>query len=213
MEAVIFDLDGLLADTERLHCQAYRESAAMAGYALSDAEYEEHWIRKGLGIADLVQRRGIRADPAALRKAKADRYRELVRTSARPMPGAVEVLARLHGRKTLALASSSYRDAVEAVLEKLGIGEYFACAVTGNEVAKAKPHPDIFLLTAQRLCVPAPSCVAIEDAEKGVAAARAAGMASLAVPNEHTRSHDFSGAARVLGSLDEVTLELIDSLG
>jgi HAD superfamily hydrolase (TIGR01509 family) len=211
--AVIFDLDGLLADTERLHRQAYQEALATAGFCLASEEYADHWIRCGLGIDDLVRKHGLTADPTVLRARKAVAYLELVRSSAQPMPGALQVLGRLHGRKTLALASSSYGDAVAAVIEKLGMAGFFTCTVSRSDVMRAKPHPDIFLLTAERLRAPASLCVVIEDAEKGVTAARAAGMACIAVPNEYTRGNDFSKAARVLRSLDEVSLELIDSLG
>ena len=83
---------------------------------------------------------------------------------------------------------------------------------TNESVARVKPHPDLFLYVAERLGVTAAECVVLEDAEKGVLAAHAAGMKVIAVPNPHTRDNDFSKATRVVSSLAEVTLPLLDSL-
>jgi HAD superfamily hydrolase (TIGR01509 family) len=209
---VICDLDGLLADTERLHCRAYQDALLRHGALLSDSEYADHWVRAGKGIADWVNVRGLALDPLALRAYKSERYLELLAASLRPMEGALELLQTLHGKKTLALASSSYRDAVDAVLQRLDIGRYFQAIVSGVDVARVKPAPDIFLAAAQAVGASPSQCVVLEDAEKGVLAAHDAGMACIAVPNEHTRSHDFSKATRICASLNEITLALLDAL-
>jgi beta-phosphoglucomutase-like phosphatase (HAD superfamily) len=125
ISAILFDLDGLLADTEKLHLQAYKEILGAHGIELCDAEYEEHWIRLGKGVRELVQERGLDVDPAMLRKEKAVRHAHLVATEADPMPGALDLLNALYGKKTLALASSSYSDSVKAAVSVLGITSYF----------------------------------------------------------------------------------------
>ena len=209
----IFDLDGLLADTERLHRQAYQEAFAQFGVRMAEGVYEEHWIRCGRGIEEYVREHGLALVPEAVRAEKARRYRRLVATAAQPMPGARELLARLQGRKTMALASSAYSQDVRAVLQALGIESCFAVIAGRNEVERIKPHPDLFLYVARRLGVPPGECVVLEDAEKGIVAAHAAGMPSIAVPNEYTRDNDFSLATVVLPSLDAVTLELLERLG
>ena len=209
---VIFDLDGLLADTERLHCQAYQEALRRHGAALTEAEYADHWVRAGRGIGDWVSIRGLTLDPLALRAYKSDRYLELLTVSLRPMDGALALLKNLHGKKTLALASSSYRDAVDAVLQGLDIVHYFEAVISGLDVARVKPAPDIFLAAARAVGAAPSECLVLEDAEKGVLAAHEAGMACIAVPNEHTRGHDFSKATRICASLNEITLQLIEEL-
>jgi HAD superfamily hydrolase (TIGR01509 family) len=209
---VIFDLDGLLADTERLHCRAYQDALKCYGAALTETEYGEHWVRSGLGIADWVSIRGLTVDPVAVRARKSERYLELVAISLQPMNGALALLQSLHGKKTLALASSSYRDAVDAVLRGLDITHYFKAVISGLDVARVKPAPDIFLAAARAVGASPSECLVLEDAEKGVLAAYEAGMACIAVPNEHTRHHDFSRAIRVCASLNEITLELIEQL-
>jgi HAD superfamily hydrolase (TIGR01509 family) len=210
--SVIFDLDGLLADTERLHCLAYQEALRFHGAGVTDREYGEHWVRSGRGIAEWITDRGLTLDPIALRADKSRAYLDLLQSQLRPMEGALALLAKLHGRKNLALASSSYRDAVDGVLTGLGITRYFQVIVTGLDVSHVKPAPDIFLAAAEQLRVSPAECVVLEDAEKGVIAANLAGMRCIAIPNQHTHHHDFSKATRVCSSLNEITVELLDRL-
>jgi HAD superfamily hydrolase (TIGR01509 family) len=209
---VIFDLDDLLSDTESLHCRAYQVVLRRHGLEVSDEQYHDFWIRRGLGIADFLESHGHTLDPVSLRRAKMAEYRTLVETCCEPMPGALELLQRLHGRTTLGLASSAYADAVQTVLAKLGIADCFSCIVTGDQVQRIKPFPDIFLEAARRLEVEPEECVVIEDAEKGVLAAKAAGMKCIAVPSPRTAGNDFSTADLVLPSLEHVTVEMIEKL-
>jgi beta-phosphoglucomutase len=213
ISTVIFDLDGLLTDTERLHCQAWRQTLADQGIEVSEAEYAEHWIRAGLGIDGFVRLRGLPHDPDVLRRSKMGAYVALLETSLCLMPGALALVETLHGKKRLALATSSYGDTAELILRRLDLVRYFEVVATNESVARVKPHPDLFLHVAERLGVAAAECVVLEDAEKGVLAAHAAGMKVIAVPTPHTRGNDFSKATRVVSSLAEVTLPLLDSLG
>jgi len=210
--AVIFDLDGLLADTECLHCRAYQMALLEHGVELEDADYAEHWVRFGKGIADWLSLRGFALDPHALRLRKAEHYLNLLESSLRPMDGAVELLEAFHGRTKIALASSSYPDAIDGVLSGLGIAHFFEVIVSGLDVAQVKPAPDIFLKAAGDLGVEPSQCLVFEDAEKGVMAAHLAGMRCIAVPNQHTRHHDFSKATKVCASLRDITDDFLRSL-
>jgi HAD superfamily hydrolase (TIGR01509 family) len=212
ISTIIFDLDGLLADTELLHCRAYQLAFAEHGVELGTGDYAEHWIRHGKSIVDWVYLQGLTIDPHALRMRKSQHYLSLLKSSLRPMAGALELLDTLHGKFRIALASSSYRDAVEGVLAGLRIASYFELIVSGLDVAKVKPAPDIFLLAARVLRVDPTECLVFEDAEKGVIAAHRAGMRCVAVPNDFTRHHDFSKATRVCASLHEVNLDLFAEL-
>jgi beta-phosphoglucomutase len=213
ISTVIFDLDGLLTDTERLHCQAWRQALAGVGVEVSEEEYAEHWIRAGLGIDGFVLLRGLHHDPHVLQRSKRGVFVTLLETSLRLMPGALALVETLHGKKRLALATSSYRENAELILRLLDLAHYFEAVATNESVARVKPHPDLFLHVAERLGVVASECVVLEDAEKGVLAAHAAGMKVIAVPTSHTRGNDFSKATHVVSSLAEVTLPLLDSLG
>jgi beta-phosphoglucomutase len=210
---VIFDLDGLLADTEPLHCHAYQAALRAKGVTLTETDYVEHWVRSGKGIVEWVSDHGLNLDPHDVRAHKSKCYIELLSSSLRPMEGAVELLQTLSGKKNLALASSSYRDAVDGVLEGLHLAHYFKVIVTGLDVARVKPAPDIFLAAARQAGVVPSECAVLEDAEKGVVAAFEAGMSCIAVPNAYTRYHDFSKATQVCSSLKEITLEVIETIG
>jgi HAD superfamily hydrolase (TIGR01509 family) len=209
---VIFDLDGLLADTERLHCRAYQLALWEHRVSLSEADYVEHWVRCGKGIGDWLEMHCLDLESQKVRARKSEHYLTLVGSSVRPMKGALELLNRLHRTKKIALASSSYRDAVDAVLSGLNIAQFFEVIVTGLDVPRVKPAPDIFLKAASQMGAKPSECLVLEDAEKGVLAAYHAGMRCIVVPNEHTQHHDFSKATRVCASLAEVTPELLDSL-
>ncbi|MGH7794270.1 MAG: HAD family hydrolase [Candidatus Binatia bacterium] len=213
ISAVIFDLDGLLADTECLHCRAYQMALLEHDIKLCAADYAEHWVRFGRGIGDWLTMRGLELDPQALRVRKSTHYLDLLASSLRPMDGALELLNAWHGKKKLALASSSYRDAIDGVLAGLGMARFFEVIVSGLDVPQVKPAPDIFLKAARDLDVEPAECLVLEDAEKGVMAAHLAGMRCVAVPNQYTRHHDFSKATRICSSLREITDDFLQNLG
>ena len=112
----------------------------------------------------------------------------------------------------LALATNSNRSDVDFVLDRFGLRSAFTAIVAREDYARAKPEPDAFLTAAARLDMVPRSCVVIEDAYKGVLAAQRAGAHAIAVPNLFTRENDFSLAAAVVGSLDEVTVPLVQSV-
>ena len=212
IRGIIFDLDGLLADTEKLHCRAYQTAMLEHGFDLSEMDYAEHWVRRGDGIADWVTAHNLTIDPAAVRACKSAHYLDLLTTSLRPMQGALDLLSDLRGTMKIALASSSYRDAVDGVLAGLNITHFFEVIVSGLDVAQVKPAPEIFLKAANLLGVAPAECLVLEDAEKGILAAHRAGMRSIAIPNDYTRHHDFSKATRICHSLTEITPEFLRSL-
>jgi len=212
ISTVIFDLDGLLADTEDLHRTAYQEVFAGLGVEVSDEQYAYHWIRSGKGIEAFLTERNLPFDPAMVRRRKGCLYEQMVAAGVEPMPGSRELLCSLRGRKAMALATSSYPKDAYAVLGVLDFEEFFSVKVAKSDVERSKPHPDIFLHAAEKMGAAPEQCVVIEDAEKGVLAADAAGMKCIAVPNEHTADNDFSKATVVVNSLERITCELIDRL-
>ena len=209
---LIFDLDGLLADTEILHRQATQEVLATYDIDLSDQHYNNHWVRDGKGIGDFISGHKLALDPEIIRLQKGERYEALVRSNVQPMPGALPTLARLHPHKTFALATSSQRESAFAVIETLNIKDYFSCIATKADAKRMKPFPDIFQFVAARLDVSPSQCLVLEDAEKGILAANAAGIQSIAIPNDQTKHNDFSEASLLLPSLDHLTLEVIKNL-
>jgi len=210
---LIFDLDGTLADTEKLHCLAYQQALGEVGVEISEAEYDEHWIRLGMNIDEFIASRGLPVDPDVIRIKKAERFDHLARTVAEAMPGVPETLAALREHKRLLLATSSYLDAASAVLDRLHLAPYFEYIATKENAARVKPAPDIHHHVMETLALSPNECLVVEDAEKGVRAAAAAGMKCVAIPNPQTAHHDFSLAEKTLGSFRDLTRELIDRLG
>ncbi len=211
IDALIFDLDGLLADTEGLHCRSYQQTLAEIGIELTDEEYAEHWIRNGGSITEFLKSKDKEYSPA-LRERKIEIYLKLVDECLTPMPGALDLLKNTYGNKRLALASSGFGAQVDYVLNKLSIKSYFEAVAYRENVKRLKPHPDIFLYAAEQLNVKPDNCLVFEDAEKGILAAHAAGMKSIAVPNKFTRNNDFSKATLVLDSLEDVSSGMINAL-
>jgi HAD superfamily hydrolase (TIGR01509 family) len=208
--AILFDLDGLLTDTEPCHFRAYQAALASFGVDVGWDEYSRHWIREGKGIAEFADRHRLALDLAEVRRRKAVHYRRLVARDARLMPGAWDLLVRLRGRRRLALVTSSYLEDARCVLDTLRLTPFFEVIVGKTGTIRVKPAPDLFLAAAAQLQVAPRACLVLEDAEKGVRAAVAAGMRAIAVPSEYTRHNDFGLASRVVTCLDEVTLDLID---
>ncbi len=210
--AVIFDLDGVLIDSEPLQYRAYAQVLARFGVSVTAEEYGVHWIGNGRGPEYAVETYGLPVAPSELRALKEPVYEGILRAGVALMPGAVEALTRLQGHFALAVATNSRRDEVAFVMETLGLGRFFAAVVTREDYRLAKPDPDAFLTAAARLDVPPRHCIVVEDAYKGILAAHRAGALAVAVPHAFTRENDFSLAAVVLHSLDELTVALAEQL-
>lgn len=201
--AVVFDMDGVLLDSEPLHHLVVNELLAEHGVHVSDAQYraylgttvEDTW-------ADLIQRFSLPGTVADYRGRYDAAILEAYRRHAVPAPGAVELVQGLRARGVkLAVASSSRTAWVETALARLGLAAAFDAVVTGDMVRRGKPDPAIYLLAARCLDVAPEQCLAIEDAPAGVAAARAAGMTVVAVRTPYTRGLSFAGAVHVLDEL------------
>src|ERR1700722_16531062 len=212
IQALLFDLDGLLIDSESLHFAAWKRTFDAIGFDLTEESYLDHWTRAGMGVGDFCRLQKLTNDADMLRGQKARLYKELIQPQLQLMPGARQCLDAFRGRKRMALATAGYLEAVDPALDRFELRSHFEAIVTRNDVRRFKPAPDVFLRAAELLNVNPADCIVLEDAEKGVIAAHAAGMACIAIPTRHTRDNDFSLATRVLSSLDEVTLALVDSI-
>ena len=202
--AVIFDMDGLLVDTERLQFGAtdlvLRERYGVSlprevMVSLVGRRSDECWAR-------LRELYGLRESTEELEALQTERYGPMLREQAEAMPGAMELVHILHALDyPLAIASSSPLWQIETVVERFNLGDAIKAWASGEEVAHGKPSPDVYLLAAERLGVPPGRCLALEDSGPGTAAALAAGMLAVAVPSDDTASHDFAGADLILPTL------------
>jgi HAD superfamily hydrolase (TIGR01509 family) len=185
VRAVIFDLDGVLVDSEPSHLEADRRLLARYGVDFTE-EMKRPYIGRSTSdvMTDLVARFGI-PEPAHELVARGDAfYLEIVRGSVRVFAPSRSLLGLLHGAGyRLALASGSTPEVIAAVLESAGLRELFDVAISADSVARGKPAPDLFLTAAAELGVAPGACVVIEDSSHGVLAAVAAGMRCIAVPS------------------------------
>ena len=182
-EAVIFDMDGVLADTEPLNERATAAVLARRGASLTEAEYRSLAGQSAeLTGAWLIERFRLTDTPAVLGQEYVRELLPRLAATVVPAPGVPELVDELQASGIrLALASSSPRAIVDAVLQALGLTRAFAVIISGEEVAAGKPAPEIFRLAAARLRVEPSHCLVIEDSPPGLEAARRAGMRAVAV--------------------------------
>ena len=209
---VIFDLDGVLIDSEGLYYRAYSEVLQPYGVTVSQEEYEQHWIATGTGPEYIVAKHDLPVSPDELRQLRSPVYLELLEQEVRLMPHVEQALARLASHFALTVATNSNRDALDLILQRFGIDHFFPVTVARQDYSGAKPLPDAFLTAARKLRLAPAQCVVVEDTYKGVMAAVNAGIACIAVPNQYTQRNDFSKADLLLSHLGELTPEVVRSL-
>lgn len=185
IHAVILDMDGLMLDTEAAAREAWRDAARTLGYELSESQYLELIGRRDDDCErELVGWFGDEFPLEAFRRHCAARWHELTADGIPVKPGLVELLDWMAAQQIpVAVATSSVGGHASAKLTKAGLGARMSCIVTGDQVRASKPAPDIYLEAARRLGVQPGNCVAVEDSDAGVAAAHAAGMRVLVVPD------------------------------
>jgi HAD superfamily hydrolase (TIGR01509 family) len=212
--AVIFDMDGVLIDSEQIWDEVREELARERGgrwHQRAQADMmgmsSTEWSRY---MHDVI---GLPEPPEEINKEVVRRLLARYKESLPLLPGAVEAVERLAKRWPLGLASSSNREVIDAVLEQAEIAHLFRATVSSEDVEHGKPAPDVYLEAARRLGVDPTSCAAIEDSQNGIRSARAAGMRVIAIPNPHyPPSEDTLALAdAVLKSLDELTPEVVSA--
>ena len=212
IRGVLFDLDGTIADTEPLQWEAYRRILAPFGVDVDLEEYRRHWIAVEGGAEYAVRTYRLPIDAATLRARKTVAYHALIEAGVPPRPGARDVLERLAPCHRLALATNSTRAETALVLGHLGFGALFEAVIVREDYAAPKPAPDAYQAAAHALGLPPPECVVVEDTARGVKAGVAAGCTVVAVASELTWDNDFTGAARRIAHLDELTVSLLQDL-
>jgi len=205
IKAILFDHDGTLVDSEPTHCRLWQEVLRTHGAVLTEQHYKDYYagMPTAANAADLAERFAIEDSAATLAEAKYAITRRFLARNAFPlMPGVREVLPLFQANGLrLAIVTGAGRNGVEATLRAHSLHGIFETIVTSDDVRYSKPSPECYLLAVERLGLEAQDCVAIEDTEHGVAAAAAAGVACLAVPNEMSKHHDFSRATAVFSDL------------
>lgn len=205
-KATIFDFDGLLADSEPYHYQAYNEVFERYGHTLDKDEYWVEWTSKGKGIAGEIERHNLKldVDPLDLRKQKFEVYSRFCQSGEiKLFPLAQTMAETLSANHKLAIASGSWGKDIRSILENASALSLFPVILGKESAAREKPHPDIFLNAAEKLgCAPS-ECFVLEDALKGLHAAKEAGIPCIILRNELNRNIDFEGAELIFDSLED----------
>lgn len=209
IQAVIFDLDGVLADSEWLGFKVWGELVAQHGGTLHETDYEKVIGTSAEETALYLMRcTGVAFDVQVSCAWASQRLEERLKTEIEPMPGARELVQKLAALGLpLAIASNSLSGYVENALRGLRLLDYFPVRSSINQVPRGKPAPDVYLRSAELLGMDPGRCLAVEDSQAGLQAAIAAGMRVIAVPTVPDQDGAFQGAWKVYRSLEEVALE------
>jgi HAD superfamily hydrolase (TIGR01509 family) len=212
IEAVVFDLDGILLQSEEVWDTVRGRYVRERG-----GRYDEEVQRAMMGMSApewsrfLHEEAGVADDPETINREVVQRMLEAYRRELPLLPGAADAVRRAAVAFPLALASSSNREVFEEVLELAGLADCFRATVSSEEVERGKPAPDVYLDAARRLGVPADRCAAVEDSHAGIRSAKAAGMRVVAIPNASYPPDEeaLALADAVVRSLDDLTVEVL----
>lgn len=216
IKAVLFDMDGVLVNTEPVHFRMWKETFHNRGLDVSYDVYKGCIGTTDDYLMDLIWEhygRDFRGDKKFLEERMAIEGRMSKEESFPEMPGVREMLHRLHEAGfLLAIASSSPVSRIETMVDYIGIRQYFSLLNSGENVARSKPAPDIYLDTAKKLGVEPAECVVLEDSGNGSIAAVSAGMACVGLRNPDSGDQNLEKAKVIIQRLDEFTPELVRSL-
>jgi beta-phosphoglucomutase len=217
LQAVVFDFDGVLADSEPLHLRALQEALGARGIALGAEEY----FATLLGFSDtealetLARARGLTIDAAALGAINADkavRFAALQATGDVLFPGAAALVERLGAAVPLAIASGARPEEIARTLSHAGLAPAFQAIIAAGDTARGKPAPDPYARAVERLGVDPARAAAIEDSRWGLESARAAGLRGVAITHSYPAHELAPYADLVVSSLEEITLARLESL-
>jgi len=208
LKAVVFDLDGLMFNTEELYFEVGTELLRRRGRPLTQELLNQMMGRPSrLALQIMIDMHGLSDSVETLQRENDEIFVELLDTRLAPMPGLIDLLEALESAGfPKAIATSSRRVFVERVLASFQLGPRFEFVLTSEDVTQGKPHPEIYHRAADRLEVSPRQVMVLEDSQNGCRAAVAAGTFAVAVPGAHSRHHDFTGAALRVESLEDAQI-------
>jgi HAD superfamily hydrolase (TIGR01509 family) len=205
VRAVVFDLDGLMFNTEDLFNITGHEVLRRRGLLLTDELLSRMMGRRAHeAFAAMVEMHGLQESVEELITESWGIFSALLSAQLAPMPGLFELLEHIEQRELpKGVATSSPRAYLEDILSRFDLLPRFHTTLTAEDVTHGKPHPEIYLAAAERLGVHPHEMMVLEDSEAGTRAASAAGAIAVSVPNRHSRPHDFSAATHIVERLDD----------
>lgn len=214
IKAIIFDMDGVISDTLFHHTQSESKVLKKFGIHMTPKEIGEKFnaVPDDIMFKQLFKKHNKHFDYHDVADKKLSIFKNLVKERLSPIPGSLELISRLHREEYfLGVASSAPAEIIELILTTLNVKNNFPAITATEEVQNGKPKPDIFLLTAKKLNIEPEECLVIEDAPRGVRAAKAAKMKCIAITTTHTQN-ELKNADMVIDSFEELTSDIIQSL-
>ncbi len=214
LRAVIFDMDGVIVDSEPLHVRAEKQTLKSMGIEATDEELRAFIGRTAkILFEDFIRRYELRISYEEIRQVHRQNLLRLFRDSVELIPGILPLFDSLKSSGILmAVASSSSEDLIQSVLDRFSLGTYFSVVVSGEKVEKPKPHPDIFLETQKQLGFLADECVVVEDSTAGVEAAHAAGIPCVGFTSPNSHLQDLSKASLIVHSMSMLNVKTLSTL-
>ena len=212
MKAVIFDMDGVIIDSEPIHFETDMETMKYLGCNISKEELEKYvGTTNEYMIADIKKNYNIRKSVEEIINYKVEMVKnKIVQSDLEPIEGIRELLIDLKDKNIpAAIASSSPKDFINIVVSKFKLQDYFKYIVSGEEVESGKPAPDVYIETAKKLGISPKECTVIEDSKNGVLAAKAAGMKCIGFQNINSGNQDLSKADIIVNSIGEIKLSYL----
>src|ERR1051326_3421053 len=213
IQTVIFDMDGVIIDSEPVHFKIEKQIFEELKIAVS---FEEHCSYVGTSSQNMwemiIPKHGVPDQPEALVKKEHALYMNYLLNARdlHPIPGAEELIQELHKNNfKIIVASSSYREVIDIVLKKFNLSDYFMERVSGTELSHSKPHPEIFLRSAKLANSEPRECLVIEDSENGITAAKAAGMKCIGFLNPNSGVQNLNKADALIKSFSELNTDFI----
>ncbi len=204
IKAVLWDSDGVLVDTEELYFKASREVLSEIGVELTAERFIQISLKQGRSTFDLASAQGVKPEVIDLLRAERNRrYSKLLHQGVRVLDGVEDALQRLRGKVRMGVVTSSLKAHFEIIHTATGLLPLFDFVLTREDYEKSKPDPEPFLTAVTQNGLRSKECIIVEDSARGLAAAKAAGIKCIVVPNRLTESSSFSEAYRVVSSARE----------
>lgn len=205
VQAILWDNDGVLVDTEHIYFRVTRAVLEEAGVSINARDYRIHFLTGSGGAWHLAAERGFSdADIQDMRRRRDDLYAGALKSSDVAIDGVRDVLEALKTSLRMAVVTSARRRHFEIIHERTGFLPSFEFTLAREDYKHSKPDPEPYLTAVARLGLPADACLVIEDSERGLRAATAAGLRCWVIPTELTRAGNLSAADRILTSVSEV---------
>ena len=212
IKAIFWDNDGVLVDTEHLYFRSTQQAMASVGIELDPSTYREYFLKRSHGVWHLAAKHGVsESDIESLRQQRNRLYSQLLHDESGPMDSAEQVLQTLFGRYMMAVVTTAHGEHFDIIHQRTGFKRFFDFILTREDYGESKPDPEPYLTALEKSGYQPEECLVIEDTERGLTAAVAAGIRCWVIPTALNLESDFSAADKILKHISEVP-EHLDGL-